>query len=239
MCRRITLIKAFGIKSSYDKKNSTEKWDIEVFKDGSFISPDMFEALKILNIKIKSQKGNLYITDLFRSWETQKKARENYLSKKGSYVAEPGASFHNAGRAVDISVDELNFEKCKKEDWLKKFWDIALPIGFHPIIEKPDIKVSEAWHFDFPGTDWEKPYKKLSYSEVAKCAILDIGKWDDNVSSKETKKKMFIQSQLIRLGHYEIGKVDGIIGNKTRKVLSEYVSEGKDLDDIIEALKKK
>ena len=44
--------------------------------------------------------------------------------------------------------------------------------------------------------------------------ILDIGRWD----SKETERKtlvMFIQAQLIRRGHYTVGKVDGIAGPRT------------------------
>lgn len=218
--KRIKLIPATGINSSYKKRrNPNQRLDIGKFNSkgqrGNFICPDMFESLKKLDLAVKEKQGNLYIIDLFRSWDTQAHARTAYeQGKKRAYVAKPGGSFHTSGRAVDISVKELNFEGECKDDWLQIFWDLAIPLGFRPIIKIPDLSISENWHYDHPGKDWQEAYDKLSYSEIAKCCILDVGEWNSVVSQKKVLN-MYIQAQLIRLGHYEIGKVDGYIGSKT------------------------
>jgi hypothetical protein len=75
----------------------------------------------------------------------------------------------------------------------------------------------------------------LKNAFVAKCAILDIGKWGDG--SRDKKQKMFIQSQLIRVGIYEIGKVDGIIGDKTKSALSNLGLNSDNLNEAIVALR--
>ena len=231
---RIELVKASGLVSSYKKKyKPKERWDVEVFKDGAYIAPDMFSALTLLDAKVCDFGGTLYITDLYRSWDVQKKARDDFLSrKKKHFVAPPGGSFHNAGRAVDISIKELNFEGEDREEWLQILWDIAVPLGFSPIITIPDIDASEAWHLDFPGDDWRIAYDCLSYVEVAKCAILDIGAWNPR-ENKDTLESMYIQAQLIRLGKYEICKVDGIVGPKTNKVINDLGLFNCDKKDVI------
>jgi hypothetical protein len=228
--KRINTVAASGMVSSYKKsKNPNERWDVSVFGETSYITPDMFIALLKLNDKVKENKGELYITELSRTWEMQDRARKEFLTgKKAAYVSPPGGSFHQAGRAVDFSVGELNFKDTTKEKWLKKFWDIAKPIGFYPIITIPDLGASEAWHFDYPGVDWANAYQDagkskhdtLDYTLIAKCAILDIGKWNSYVP-EVIQLKMFIQAQLIRLGYYEIGEVDGIVGKNTKNALKK------------------
>jgi len=179
----------------------------------------MFEALKKLDKNVRINGGNLNIIDLFRSWETQAEARKKYNEgKKRAFVAKPGESFHNAARAVDIKLEMLEFVGVPRDEWLEFLWDLAKPLGFKPIIGIPDMDASEAWHFDFPGKDWEEAYTKLKYREAAKCCILDSGLWNPS-ENNEKIKKMFVQAQLIRLGYYEIGKVDGVFGAKTKKVL--------------------
>lgn len=221
--KRIELIPGFGIQSSYKKKRKQEYWDIQVFNNvgqkGNYITPDFLKGLRKLDELVKLNKGNLKITDLYRSWEVQSTNRKNYISgKKKAYVAKPGGSFHNAGRAVDISLEHLQFEGVDRDDWLEVLWDIAIPLGFKPIIKIPDMDASEGWHLDWPGIDWIDAYKKLKYSEVAKCCVLDVGAWDPS-ENKDKVERRFIQSQLIRIGYYEIGKVDGLIGPKTSKIL--------------------
>ena len=239
MTKRISLVPATGLTSSYKKKNSlnTERWTVDVFNESRFICPDTLEALIKLNKLILLNKGKFYITDLLRSWETQAKSRSDYLAgKKSAYTAPAGSSFHNSGRAVDFSVKELEFENTNRKDWLTLLWGLAKPLGFKPIITIPDIDMSEAWHLDFPG-EWSDAYSKLSYSEVAKCAMLDCGLWQKG--SKDKIKRMFIQSQLIRLAYYEIGTVDGIFGQKTNKVLDFEGILSLDLDSAGEVLSKR
>jgi len=220
--KRIELFESKDLLSIYPVK-SKNKLDISCFNNkgqmGNFIVPELFDALLKLDKLVRLNKGTMYIIDLYRSWECQAEAREKFENKtKRAFVSKPGESFHNAGRAADISMKDLNFEEINKDKWVSMFWDLAKPLGFYPIITIPDLGASEVWHYDFPGNSWQDAYNVLQYSEVAKCCTLDIGGWDLN-ENEEKVRKMFIQSQLIRLGFYEIGKVDGIIGPKTQKVL--------------------
>lgn len=234
MIARTKQVVALGLDSSYKKANG-ERILTDGFKDGNLITPDMYEALKELDKKVQEKTGNLFIIDLFRSWETQAEARKKYLSgKKKAFVAKPGGSFHNAGRAVDIQVKELNFSG-DKEDWLQTFWDIAQPLGFHPIISIPDLDASECWHFDFPGEEWEDAYATLPYGEVAKCCALDIGQWDPD-EDEDRAKRRFIQAQLIRLGYHGIGKVDGLFGPKTIKCLKNCGVAALDIESMANVL---
>lgn len=223
--KRIELVPAKGLQSSYIGKKTGKRLPVEVLKESSYICPDMFEALVKLDELVRLNKGTLYITDLLRLWTVQAKLHEEYKIAKDDpnikdkpFAAPPGGSFHQAGRAVDFDTKNLNFEGVAKEEQLDLFWTLCKPLGFKPIINIPDEGMSENWHFDFPGDDWSEAYSKMNYGEVAKCAILDIGGWNP-LEDEEKVRKMFIQAQLIRLGYYEIGKVDGIIGSKTQRIL--------------------
>lgn len=234
--KRVELIPANGLQSIYPVR-SKKKLDVSAFNNkgqqGNFICPDMFEALKKLNDLVKINKGTLRVIDLYRSWETQEESRRLYdLKKKRAFVAKPGESFHNAGRAADLDVKGLNFEGVPKDEWLQFFWELAKPLGFQPIIKIPDLGASECWHFDFPG-DWSDAYEKIPYPEVAKCATLDVGGWNPQESTEKINR-MFIQSQMIRLGYYEVGKVDGVFGPKTNRIL-EFL-EMKDWDVLTVAM---
>ncbi len=220
--KRIELKGTSGLQSIYKKKGKA--LDVSNFNNqgqrGNFVTPDMAEGLRKLEEAVRLEGGQFLVIDLFRDWKTQADNRKSYVTgKKKAFVAKPGGSFHNAGRAVDIQVKELDFPGLDKDDWLQKFWDLATPLGFRPIIRIPELGVSECWHFDFPGDDWSRAYDALPYSEVAKCATLDVGEWDPT-ENKPMVQRMFVQAQLIRLHQYQIGKVDGIFGPKTNIVLN-------------------
>lgn len=236
--KRIQTVQITGLNSSYDNKTTGLKHPIEALKQGSYIVPEFKEALLKLNTEITKLNGNLYITDLTRTWELQEKARQEFLSgKKKAYVAAPGASFHQAGRAVDIDIFNLKFKNLNETKWLQKLWDIAKPLGFYPIIKSADIHASEAWHFDFPGSDWKKAYEyinvsdkdSVTYQNVCKACIIDIGEW--NLEQDQSRiLELNIQSQLYRLGRYEIGELDGYLGSKSIKAITDllgYYSEDK------------
>lgn len=220
--KRIQLKETSGLQSIYKKKG--KYLDVSNFNNqgqrGNFVTPDMAEGLRKLEEAVRLGGGQFLVIDLFRDWDTQAENRKSYVTgKKKAFVAKPGGSFHNAGRAVDIQVKELNFSDTDKDEWLKKFWDLATPLGFRPIIRIPELGVLECWHFDFPGDTWAKAYDAVPYSEVAKCATLDVGEWDPTENPAKVQR-MFVQAQLIRLGHYQIGKVDGFFGPKTNTVLN-------------------
>lgn len=214
----------------------------------TYVAYDVLEPIKLLSAKVIEQKGQFKLNSIFRSWTKQQELRtryENYekLSaeekKKVPFVplaAFPGGSFHMAGRAIDVSIKDLNFKDTYQADQLKKFWDIAIPLGFRPIIDKPDSTLSEAWHFDYCGP-WDNVRTKFGYSLAAKCAILDIGNWNPKESESKVKS-MFVQAQLLRLD-YNIGEVDGVLGTKSKQALAKEKLEKSNLDEIILKLSKK
>lgn len=205
-----------------------------------YLTPDTHLAVQELEKSVSAQGGELKINSIYRTWSKQQELFDLHAKEPKKYpvASAPGKSFHQAGRAIDFAVKELNFKNVPKEKWLEKFWDLSKPLGFTPIINKPDLSIPESWHFDRLG-EWAAVREKIGYLKTAQCAILDVGNWDPNEGLEKTKK-LFIQSQLLRLGHFEIGEVDGILGKKS---LAALLSLGihvqvNDISQIIEKIKK-
>jgi len=182
-------------------------------------TPDFRDAIYNIRDKVASVsdgKAQLVLSDLKRSYEMQYQAHMDYVSKKKkAFSPAPGGSFHEAGRAMDVSLADLR--GLGGDNWLAKFWDIAGEFGVRPIIREPISSKSEAWHFDCMG-EFRAIYKKEGYKEAAKGAILDVGQQvDDDVSDDETQ---WVQSQLLAYG-YEIGKADGVIGKNTKAAIRD------------------
>lgn len=210
------MVKIAGIQSSY-RDASGLVLDISALKSICYLTEDTFEALKRLNEEVKNASGTLSLSDVYRSWAVQKAAHDAWLSgKRSDFAAAPGESFHMAGRAIDIDVYALNFAGVRKENALKKLWSISRPLGWRPIIARPDMRLSECWHFEYPGP-WSAWYDRAPNPQVAKCAILDAGQWDP-FAREALVDAMFVQTQLVRvLGEALV--VDGIIGRKTKAAL--------------------
>lgn len=224
MKKRTTLIQIEGLKSSYnDPNNPTQKLDISKLKSMCWSAQDTFVALQKLFLAVENAGGTLFISDLFRSWAVQEAAYQAWVRReRRAYAAPPGESFHMSGRAVDFDVYNLNFREDKSQ-WLRTLWDLAIPLGWHPIIAEPRLETSECWHFEFPG-EWSAAYAKLPNAMVAKCSILDSGNWNDSHDPNLTLN-MFIQAQLIRLGYLNVIP-DGYIGPVTSGVLKSLGLDG-------------
>lgn len=225
--KRIELIVAIGFK--YIKPRT----DSEIL-----LTPDTFYDLKELEKSVTQQGGQLKINSIYRSWEKQQELFNLHAKEPKKYpvASAPGKSFHQSGRAIDFAIQELNFRGVPKEKWLEKFWSLYIPLGFTPIIDKPDMDMSESWHVDHLGP-WTSVRTKLGYLTTAQCAILDVGNWNPKEESVK-EKKMFIQSQLLRLGRFEIGRIDGILGNKSKTALDFLGINSQNIDEIIEKIKK-
>lgn len=232
--KRLELVKIEGLGTSYFGKTTKKRLDVSKLGPSAFISPDFKDALLKLDAAIRSVGGNLYVTDLLRDWETQEKAHQEYLDGKKPFVAPPGGSFHGAGRAIDLDIQNLNFP-LPKQAWIKKLWDLAVPLGFRPVIEKPETNKDEAWHLDFLGI-WSNLLGTMPYKEIAQCAILDVGMWNP-AEDLEKVKRLFVQSQILRLGHFEIGIPDGILGKKSKQALSALGIVSQNLDVIVDKIK--
>lgn len=199
------------------------------FKDGERLplpkrmaqcTPDMKQALIDVGKKLKEAGGNLYLSDLFRSYEMQLQSHLDWKSgRKKAFSPPPGGSMHEAGRAFDLDLDNLKIE-------LADFWEIAKEFGVFPIIDKPKSGKSESWHFDCRGSH-RKVYEYYAagkgknmkpYTAMSASGILAIGVKVDAFG--ENQSDAALQAGLIRLG-FELGNVDGDIGQKTRAALEK------------------
>ncbi len=196
-------------------------------------TPDTYRAIMNISKYLSEKGGKLILSDLFRSYDMQAQANYDYISgKKSAYSPPPGGSFHEAGRAFDLDLSKIKIS-------LAKFWELAAQYGVSPIISKPVIQ-SEAWHFDCRGSHQlvytyyaeGKGQGMSPYTAAATSAILSIGVQVDRFENRQ--KQAIIQSCLIRLGK-EIGDIDGYIGCRTQKALTDYEIEYdfNNIDEVI------
>jgi hypothetical protein len=211
--------------------------------------PEAAATLPKIVEAVRARGGTFGTTSAFRSWRDQYELRakwERWNSyqqdlkaganrtdspppPKQAYAASPGGSWHEAGRALDFAVRTydlkagryvslLKFKGVDDDRCLQVLWDIVKPLGWSTIIGLPSINLDECWHFEFHGV-WAPVVAALGYRDAVRAAILDVGNWGDPGKDMQGEEAMFIQAQLLRLGHHEIGKVDGAIGPKTLTAL--------------------
>jgi hypothetical protein len=126
---------------------------------------------------------------------------------KNAFVALPGRSGHNAGRSIDVHLSELKFPGVPANRQLDRLWDIAVPLGWTPVIKSADEGAKEAWHFDFVG-ELAGVKSRLGYEQWALCGALLVGHGDLQGFPAVT------QALLCRAG-FDIGKIDGDVGSRS------------------------
>jgi hypothetical protein len=183
-------------------------------------TPDTQKALIAIGEAVEKKGGRLILSDLFRSYDMQLQAHLDFVTgRKKAFSPPPGGSMHEAGRAFDLDLDSLKIK-------LADFWKIAEKFGVFPIIEEPKAGVSESWHFDCRGSH-QKVYEYYkakkgtnmkAYTAMSASGILSIGVRVDAFGKNQTDAA--IQAGLIRLG-FELGNIDGDIGQKTRIALDK------------------
>ena len=192
--------------------------------------PEVARALLAFHEAVFAAGGDFRVTELHRDVAVQQGARAKYdawvragkpspsssgfnsKTMKAAFVALPGRSFHNAGRAIDIHIGALKFPGVAANKQLDKLWEIAKSCGWSPIIKAPDEGASEAWHFDYYG-EISGVLKRLGYEQTALCGAILVGHSGDCQTFEHTT-----QALLQRAG-FDIGKIDGDIGPKTRAAL--------------------
>jgi len=131
---------------------------------------------------------------------------------KAAFVASPGRSNHNGGRAIDVDLASLRLPNVAPDQQLDTFWRLANLAGWEPIIARPDERASEAWHFDWWG-DLAGVHARLGYEQAAWCGALLVGH-----GGKGTSYATITQALLQRGGH-SVGKIDGVLGPLSRGAL--------------------
>ena len=224
-----------SIVSSYDKSGKTGSpratlTPLSKLKAGIAV-PEVTRALLNLSNAVQAAGGDFRVTELHRDVAVQQMYRARYdnwvkagkpsssssaynaKTMKTAFVALPGRSFHNAGRAIDVHIGALKFPGVPADKQLDKLWEIAKPLGWSPIIRSADEGASESWHFDYYG-EVAGVLKRLGYEETAKCAAILVGHSGDCQTFPHT-----VQALLQRAG-FDIGKIDGAIGPKTLNALA-------------------
>lgn len=177
----------------------------------------------------------LRVTDLFRDVATQTALRKRYdhwvalgeppqfidhkvnplydaATMKDAYVATPGKSMHNAGRAVDLNTGTML--KNLGAQYLDAFWPIAAKYGFTPIIKRPDEGTTESWHFDHRSPAWKPVFDKYGADAGSLCCTLDVGQ-----AGQYQSNAALVQALLLRAG-FAIGAPDGILGKHSLAALA-------------------
>lgn len=231
----VTLVPVDGsIASSYDKAGKTGSpraslTPLARLGKAGVAHPDMAQALLNLSNAVAAAGGDLRITECHRDVAVQKAARAKYdawvaagkpkpgtpafneKTMKAAFVAAPGRSGHNAGRSIDVHLGALKFA-VPADQQLDRLWEIAIPLGWSPIIKTADEGASEAWHLDFVG-DLKGVKDRLGYEQWALCGAILVGHGD--LSSYEA----IVQALLSRAGH-NLGNIDGVAGPKTVNALA-------------------
>jgi hypothetical protein len=194
-------------------------------------TPDTKRAIGRIIPALTQAGGALYLSDMFRSYEMQFQAHNDYVTgKKKAYSPPPGGSMHESGRAFDLSLGDLGVP-------LRAFWDIAIPLGVFPIIDRADSRLSEAWHFDCRGSHGKvydyyltgKADNLPAYTAMAASAIMAAGIVNYRVADQVVGR---VQSDLIRLD-CDPGPIDGILGERTQKALADFGAAAADMEQAL------
>ena len=153
-------------------------------------TPDMLAGVLGVAAELNSTDNRLVLSDMYRSYDMQFQAHLDFVTgKKKAFSPPPGGSMHEAGRAFDLDLDNI------QAMGLAAFWPVGKRHGLTPIIDKPISSKSEAWHFDCRGSHdlvYRYYQSKLGdnfaspYTAMAASAIVSPGK--RSTSSAATRK---------------------------------------------------
>ena len=112
------------------------------------------EVIDFINLQL-----SIYLSSGFRSYETQNRIYNNYVSNYGqssadTFSARPGHSEHQTGLAIDVNSIDDSFADTPEAEWLASH---AHEYGF--IIRYPKGKESitgykyEPWHIRYLGVE--------------------------------------------------------------------------------------
>ena len=177
--------------------------------------PEAATAAVALHRALFAAGGLFRLSSLWRSHEDQERLRLQYEIGAGAPAQRPGTSAHQGGRAIDVATGALGLP-VPPDRQLDRLWELAIPIGWRPVIDRPDETRSERWHLDYWG-DWEPVRARRGYSEAAIAAIVDLGDAGQAALAYGDTGALArcVQSHLHRAG-YDCGAIDGAIGPRTR-----------------------
>lgn len=143
--------------------------DYSCQSEPQYLVKEVADAFQKLVDAAKREDINIKAIASYRSYDYQKNLYDYYANTEGKeyadqYYARPGQSEHNSGLAVDVTLNDENFneiEQSKDYSWLL---DHMNDYGF--ILRYPEDKVSitgyeyESWHLRYVGTQVAKEIKE-------------------------------------------------------------------------------
>jgi hypothetical protein len=194
-------------------------------------TPEAADALLALHNAVTAAGGDFRVTELHRDVAVQQAARARYdawlragkprpgtsafnaKTMKSDFVALPGKSMHNGGRAIDFHTAMTKFPNVAADKQLDRMWELMRPLGWSPVIKAASESASESWHLDYWG-DLQGVRDRLGYEQAAMAGALLVG----HAGSWQTYERV-VQALVCRAG-YSIGEIDGAIGPKTLAALA-------------------
>jgi hypothetical protein len=145
------------------------------------------------------------------------------------------------GREVCLEIQILEDEEpsaSRRERALAMLWGLVVPLGFTPFNRYPLPGPCESvFHFFGPWASMMDQLLGAGRGEAAWpsfcCAAqIDVGRWE---GSRTTER--LVQAHLHRLG-YNVGPVDGIVGNKTQGALRAANLHSQSMTEVAEQIVK-
>lgn len=126
---------------------------------GNGLTSTTQSAFDKMNADAKSLGLNLWIASGYRSYATQKRLYNNYVSSDGkeaadTYSARPGYSEHQTGLAFDLNSVEESFANTDEGKWVKdNCYRYGLIIRYPKGKESITGYIYEPWHLRYVGVE--------------------------------------------------------------------------------------
>lgn len=210
--QRISAHPLTGLSGSYDRQTS-------------LVIPEFQYALSKLQDIVSQVGGKLFVKEAYRTFGQQTDRHRKYNTDRA------GQSMHNAARAVDVHIQSLDFDYQVETDFVDILSKAAEHVGAYAHLHD-DKKDCACLHY---YGDWITLKDKVPHTELVKAMCIDAGLWEGYSSNK--LRIAFVQSQLVRIGKFDVGMIDGILGKKTQSVLDD-MGLDINLDETVEVLKR-
>lgn len=171
-------------------------------------------ALKKVFKEVVGSGGHLFISDMFRSANQQQRAHEDWKSGRKTAYSPPSChSVHEAARAIDIDAFDTGIGHQRTREILNKH-------GWVNIVDT--LTGAECWHYEFRQKKWESYKEKHGYAAMAHAMKEEIGNLAGLRQAEAEKKAVrWLQDSLNKILQIQL-RVDGIIGEKTRKAIKAF-----------------
>ena len=133
----------------------------------AFLAKSAASSIYDANLKIIDAGGRLYISEMWRSSDDQRKSYIDFVTgRKASFSLPPGLSMHESGRAIDIDTrpDKLRIPH-------EKIREILISCGWSPLVPLGSLG---DYHYEYRSTMQQKKYAVEGYIAMVDDSFKDI-----------------------------------------------------------------